>query len=224
MGRPLRSSIGNIVYHALNRSNTRIRIFSGQSDYAAFERLIWQACSRVSMRLLAYCIMPNHFHLVLWPRENGDLTAFMAWLELTHAQRWHSYRGNVGTGHLYQGRFKSFPVADDEHLITLGRYVEGNALRTGLVARAEDWRWGSLWWFSHQSLEATKWLEAWPVEKPADWIEYVNDLPKKAEVDMIRTCIRRGRPLGSEEWQRDMACNLGLGLTLHPRGRPRKRP
>jgi putative transposase len=97
------------------------------------------------MRLLSYCLMPNHWHLVLWPRADGELSDFGHWLTLTHTQRWHAHYHNVGTGHLYQGRFKSFPVARDEHFLQLCRYVERNPLRAGLVRRAEAWQWGSLW-------------------------------------------------------------------------------
>ena len=92
------------------------------------------------MRLLAYCVMPNHWHLVLWPREDGDLSTFVGWLTLTHTQRWHAHRHSVGSGHVYQGRFKSFLVESDEHLWTVCRYVERNAFRAGLCERAEQWR------------------------------------------------------------------------------------
>ena len=135
---------GGLVYHALNRANARQTIFDDDGDYEAFERVLAEAVDRHVMRLLAYCVMPNHFHLVLWPRADGDLSRFMRWLTLTHTQRWHAHHHTAGTGHLYQGRFRSFPVQDDGHLLTLCRYVERNALRAGLVGRAEDWRWGSL--------------------------------------------------------------------------------
>ena len=145
MGRPLRVAPGELIYHVLNRANGRQRLFDDDGDYRAFERVMTQACSRVSMRLLAYCVMPNHWHLVVWPRQDGDLSRFMNWLTLTHTQRWHTHRQTVGTGHLYQGRFKSFVVQTDEHLLTVCRYVERNALRAGLVERAEAWRWRARW-------------------------------------------------------------------------------
>ena len=110
MGRPLRSTSADVVYHVLNRANARTMLFDDDGDYAAFERVLAQACERVSMRLLAYCVMPNHWHLVVWPRRDGDLSRFMNWLTLTHTQRWHQHRHTVGDGHVYQGRFKSFPV------------------------------------------------------------------------------------------------------------------
>ena len=115
-------------------------IFEKEEDYEAFERVLQEAVERVEMRLLAYCLMPNHWHLVAWPREDKELSRFTGWLTLTHTQRWHAHRGTTGTGHLYQGRFKSFPVQSDAHFLTVCRYVERNALRANLVACAEDWR------------------------------------------------------------------------------------
>jgi putative transposase len=144
MGRPPRAAEGGLVYHALNRANARLSIFDEAGDYAAFLRVLEEAVSRHEMRLLAYCVMPNHFHLILWPRGDGDLSRFMRWLTLTHTQRRHAHRHSAGSGHLYQGRFKSFPIQDDDHFLVACRYVERNALRAGFVARAETWPWGSL--------------------------------------------------------------------------------
>src|SRR5262250_2597411 len=110
----------------------------------------------------------NHWHLVLWPQREGELTAFVRWLTHTHTQRWHAHYHTSGTGHLYQGRFKSFPIEQDDHLYTVLRYVERNSLRADLVPRVQDWRWSSL----HQrvnkgSLHSL--LHPWPVPMPADW-------------------------------------------------------
>ena len=129
------------------------------------------------MRLLASCLMHNHFHLVLWPRADGDLSRFMRWLTLAHTQRWHAHCHSAGSGHLYQGRFKSFPVQSDEHLYTVCRYVERKALRTGLVVRAEQWRWGSLWWTTHAAAGGSTALPltAWPIPSPLDWVDRVNN-------------------------------------------------
>src|SRR3989304_5491880 len=145
MGRPLRPASGGVVYHVLNRANARARIFDHDADYAAFLRIGAEAVRRVRVHVLAYCIMPNHWHLIVRPREDGDLSRFTGWLTLTHTQRWHAHRHTTGTGHLYQGRFKSFPVQTDEHFLMLCRYVERNPLRANLVERAEQWPWSSLW-------------------------------------------------------------------------------
>src|SRR5208283_908834 len=145
MGRPKRADDGDLIYHVLNRANARMTIFEKDHDYEAFERILEEAVERTRTRLLAYCLMPDHWHLIVWPRQDGELSRFVGWLTLTHTQRWHAHRHNAGTGHLYQGRFKSFPVQEDEHLRVLCRYVERNPLAASLVKRSEDWRWSSLW-------------------------------------------------------------------------------
>ncbi len=153
MGRPHRAAVGGYAYHVLNRANARLTIFNGARDYESFERLLAEAVERTGTRLLAYCLMPNHWHLVVWPKEDGELSRFVGWLTLTHTQRWHAHRHSAGAGHLYQGRFKSFPIQTDDHFYTVARYVERNALRAKLVRRAEAWRWGSLYRWLHGSAE-----------------------------------------------------------------------
>jgi putative transposase len=174
MGRAIRTVAGGFAYHVLNRANARMRIFDKSEDYEAFERILVEAVRRVKMRLLAYCVMPNHWHLVLWPREDGDLSTFVGWLTLTHTQRWHAHRHSVGSGHVYQGRFKSFLVESDESLWTVCRYVERNALRAGLCRRAEQWRWSSLWRREFGDAESRQVLCKWPIDVPKDWAKRVN--------------------------------------------------
>src|SRR5688572_18775236 len=145
MPRKPRVCPGGMVFHVMNRSVGRVTLFKTDADYAAFEAILAGAVQRFDMRLLAYCLMPNHFHQVLWPRRDGDVSQFMRWLTVTHSNRWHANHRTTGTGHLYQGRFKSFPVETDNHLLGLWRYVERNALRAGLVKRSRQWRWSSLW-------------------------------------------------------------------------------
>ena len=223
MGRPLRAAEGGLIYHCLNRANARLAIFTKDDDFEAFERVLAEAIARHDMRLLAYCVMRNHFHLVLWPKADGDLSRFMRWLTLTHTQRWHAHRHSAGSGHLYQGRFKSFPVQSDEHLYTVCRYVERNALRAGLVMRAEQWRWGSLWWMTNAAAGASPALPLtpWPIARPADWVDRVNTPLSRLEEEAILRCIRRGQPFGAPEWQTATASRLGLESTFRPRGRPK---
>ena len=170
--------------------------------------------------------MPNHWHLVLWPRADGELTAFCRRLAHTHTQRWHAHHGTAGTGHLYQGRFKSFPVEPDEHhLPWVIRYVERNALRAGLVGRAGDWRWCSLWRRQQRGgpdPTTNRMLADWPVERPDDWVERVNRAETDAESDALRLALRRGRPFGSDLWQRRTVDRFGLEFTLRPPHRPAK--
>jgi putative transposase len=199
-------------------------IFEDEGDYAAFERVLSEAVKRYDMRLLSYCIMPNHFHLVVWPSGDGDLSRFMRWVTLTHTQRWHAQRGTAGSGHVYQGRFKSFPVQDDGHLVTVCRYVERNPLKAGLVARAEEWRWGSLWRqvpsrkLTDDEVPA---LSLWPVERPAGWLRRVNTPLRPAEEVAMKRSLERGQPLGDPEWQSQTAARLGLESTFRARRRPK---
>ena len=140
MPRSRRNAPGGYVYHVLNRANSRRDIFERPGDYRAFEETLAEVQERIPMRILAWCLMPNHWHLLLWPERDGELSNYMRLVTLTHTQRWHAYRRSAGTGHVYQGRFKSFVVQHDAHFLTVCRYVEGNALRACLVGRAEQWR------------------------------------------------------------------------------------
>ncbi|MCI0333335.1 MAG: hypothetical protein L0228_08950 [Planctomycetes bacterium] len=150
------------------------------------------------------------------------MPAFMQQLTNTHVMRWHAHHGTSGSGHLYQGRFKSFPVETDDHFYTVVRYVERNALRARLMARAEEWRWSSLWQREFGATEMRAALHRWPVAMPTDWVRYVNRPQAEAELKAVRHAIRRGSPFGSSQWQVRTANRLGLEWTLRPRGRPRK--
>ena len=211
------------MYHVLNRAVARRPLFEKDGDYEAFERVLAQAMREQPTRLLAYCLMPNHWHMVLWPRHEGELSAFVRWLTHTHTMRWHAHYHTSGTGHLYQGRFKSFPLATDDHFYTVVRYVERNALRANLVSKAERWRWSSLWQRQHPESKLAALLHAWPLDEPRDWVDLVNAAQTKAEVEAIRRAVVRGCPFGPESWQKRMAKRLGLEYTLRPRGRPRKK-
>lgn len=222
MGRPLRPTLGGHIYHVLNRANGRRQIFDAESDYAAFERVLAEACQRVSMRLLSYCVMPNHWHLLLWPYRDGDLSNFMRWLTLTHTQRWHAHRNSVGTGHLYQGRFKSFLVQTDGHLLAACRYVERNPLRAKLVDQADAWPWGSLWRREHGSAGRKALLSEWPVTRPAQWVNWVNQSESEEELARLRQSVVRNQPFGQESWVSEIVERLELASTVRPQGRPRK--
>jgi REP element-mobilizing transposase RayT len=142
MPRPKRVAPAGYCYHVLNRGNARQEVFHKPADYAAFLRLFDEAHVRCPMRILAYCLMPNHFHLVLWPQEDGDLSRWMQWLQTTHVRRYHEHFKTCG--HVWQGRFKAFPIQEDDHLLTILRYVERNPLRAGLVTAVDGWQWNSL--------------------------------------------------------------------------------
>ena len=166
--------------------------------------------------------MPSHWHLVVWPREDGELSRFTGWLTLTHTQRWHAHRHSTGSGHVYQGRFKSFPLQDDEHFFTVCRYVERNAMRAGLVERAEDWRWGSLHLWQQGSAQEKALLAPWPLRRLANWVQEVNVPQTEAELAALRRAVNRGCPFGQALWSDQIVRRLGLESTLRPQGRPKK--
>jgi putative transposase len=169
---------------------------------------------------VSYVLMPNHWHLVVWPQHDGQLSTWAQWLTVTHVRRWHAHHHSAGTGPVYQGRFKSFPVQEDEHYFTVCRSVERNPLRATLVARAEAWRWSSLW----HRVQATgvPWLSDGPLPLPGHWTEYVNGAQTEGELAAVRTAVARGAPFGDECWQKQTAVILGLESALRRAGRPKK--
>ena len=209
------------VFHCLNRAVARLTLFEKEEDYLAFERVMEEAWCREPIRILDYTVMPNHWHFVLWPETDNQVTDFLRWLTNTHTMRWHAHYGTSGTGHLYQGRFKSFPVEDDDHLYAVLRYVERNPVRANLVNRVEDWRYGSVWRRLSGRETLSRLLAEWPVPVPTDWLKYVNQPQTNSELKALRHSVRRGTPFGSCSWMSQTAARLGLTHTLRPRGRPK---
>ena len=222
MPRRLRVASGGYVYHVLNRAAGRARIFRKTRDYEAMLEVIAQAKERLPMRVLGWCLMPNHWHFVLWPRGDGDLSEFMRWLTVTHTQRWHAAHRTAGTGPLYQGRFKSFPIQKDNHLWAVLRYVERNPLRANLVERLDQWRWSS---FRRRTHGAPAGLVGdGPLPLPRRWRRRVESPGTEAELAALQRSLSRGAPFGESSWQKQTAKRLDLQSTLRPRGRPRKAP
>jgi len=220
MSRPERIALGGYVYHVLNRANGRLRIFRREDDFLAFEKILADAVAMFSMRLCGYCILGNHWHLLLWPRGDGDLPVFMRWVSLTHVQRYHTSHATIGIGHLYQGRYKSFPVQGDLHYLRVLRYIESNPLRAGLVSEADQWPWSS--YAVRRGRESAVALTLGPVELPSHWARLVHETLQPADVAAIGNSARRGSPLGDARWVAATAQRLRLQSTMRPRGRPRK--
>ena len=187
MPRTPRVTTANYVYHVLNRAAKRGLLFVQPADYSAFEDLLKEARERIPIRILAYCLMPNHWHLLLWPFGDGDLSRFIKWLSTTHAVRWNRTYESIGNGAVYQSRFKSIPVEPGFHLYWAWRYVERNALRANLVKRAQDWPWGSL---GRRTLgPRPEWLDDGPVKLPSDWNDLVNLPPNKRGTQGVPSTI-----------------------------------
>ncbi|MBW2599856.1 MAG: transposase [Deltaproteobacteria bacterium] len=219
MPRIARGLADGFVYHVINRGNGRQEIFHKDGDYQAFVNLMIEAKTRYSIKMLAYCLMPNHFHMVLIPLRAEDLSRCMQWLMTSHVRRYHTHYGT--SGHVWQGRFKSFIIQNDSHLLTVLRYVEGNPVRAGLVDSAKDWLWSS-----HKETSGVKsclLIDEIPVELPDDWGKYVDTPLIEKELERLRQGVNRQAPYGSPDWQIRISKEHGLGSTLRPRGRPVKR-
>ncbi len=208
-----------VPFHVLNRGACRQVLFEDPFDYRAFVASTAWAMHRIPVKLLAYCLMPNHFHLVIQPVEDGQLSRFMKCLEGTHSKRWHLHRDSTGNGAVYQGRFKAFPIQSDRHFYAVCRYVERNALRAGLVDRAEDWPWGSLA-VSCERVHGLA-LSEWPLVRPSDWVQRVNEGEGQEQLAALRVSVASGRPFGAPDWVVATSADLGLGSILQPRGRPK---
>jgi putative transposase len=230
MPRQARHAPGGLIYHVLNRGVGRQILFRHDDDYAAFVRVLAEVLAAQPMRVLGWCLMGNHWHLVLWPQRDGELARFMQRLTITHVRRWVEQRHRVGWGSVYQGRYKSFVVQDDAHLLTVLRYVERNPVRAGIVKRAEKWRWSSLGQLA--AALATAGAQAdepiaprieiarWPVARRTDWIKWVNRPQRQSELQAIQRSLAHNRPFGSDAWTSQMETRLGLG-PLRGRGRPK---
>lgn len=217
MPRPRRIVPANYVFHVLNRGCDRRAIFTHPKHYANFVSLMATAAGRCGVRILAYCLMPNHWHLLLWPTSDGAITAFIHWLCTCHVSQMARERG-AGAGHLYQGRFRCFVVETADYYYRAAVYVEDNARRAGLAARAEDWRWSSA---SERAPGAERWLVVpGPLALPDDCLTIVNRGASADDLDRLRGCSVTDRPYGSHGWATLTADRLGLGQRLRPCGRP----
>lgn len=210
MSRIARGLLAGQTYHILNRGNGGATVFHKHGDYQAFIELLGSAKARFPVRLFAFCVMPNHFHLVLQVETPGVLGPFMQWWLTSHVRRYRQHYG--GSGHVWQGRFKSFPIQQDEHLLTVLRYVLWNPVRAGLVHQLREWRWSSL--------RAPALVDPCPVPLPADSTGWIDQPLSDREVDALRSCVTRQAPYGATEWQATIAAQVGLESTLRPRGRP----
>jgi putative transposase len=202
-----------LAYHVLNRGNGRATLFHKDADYRAFCDLLATATAKFPVALLGFCIMPNHFHLVLQPHTPEALSMMMQWWLTSHVRRYH--RHYHSSGHVWQGRFKSFPIQQDAHLLTVLRYVLLNPVRAGLVPHATQWPWSSL--------NPAYPPAPWPVAPPDDWaLRWLATPLPEDDLTQLRTCVNRQAPFGASDWMTRIATALGLESTLRPRGRPQK--
>lgn len=216
MPRVARGLADGLIYHIINRGNGRQLVFHAEGDYRAFVNLMVEASERYPVKVLAWCIMPNHFHLLVSPERADDLSRWMQWFMTSHVRRYHSFYKS--SGHVWQGRYKSFIVQEDTHLLTVVRYIEGNPVRAQIVPSAKDWSWSS-----HRGRVGVtdSCAENLPIELPSDWTGYVDQPINEGELGRIQTSMQRQTPYGSPPWQTRICRELGLESTLKPKGRPK---
>lgn len=202
--------------HVVNRASVRAKLFHAPSDYDLFVALLARAVEKFELPLMAYCVMPNHWHLVVASVSVCELSRSMQWLTGVHAMRWCRDHPRRGPGPVYQDRFRSIPVQAGISLHRVLRYVERNAAAAQLTARAEDWRWSS----AHQRLQNCNGpkLRAIELLPPDDWLRYLNEPTPSPD---IAYAIRRNLPLGDETWVQSRREALGLPEPRR-RGRPCK--
>jgi len=215
-----RLASGRYIFHVFNRAIQGLTLFESEADYEAFLRVLVETCKCVPMRALAYVIMPNHWHFVLWPFEDCGLSDFMKRLSATHASRWRAARGNKGRGAVYQGRYKAIAVQHGAHFVRVCRYVERNPVRARLVARAEDWSWGSASPAAHS--EGRPALAEWPVQRPQTWLEMLNVPEPVRSLNAIRSAIATGRHYGTPSWRLLTSRELRWRSGLRMPGRPKQ--
>jgi putative transposase len=222
MPRTARVAPGGQVYHVLNRSVGKTKLFGKDAEFEAFQRVMIEAHQRHPMRILSYALLSNHWHFVVWPRKDGELADFFRWLAHTHAMRWKRSHRRAGNGRLYQGRYKSFLVQRDDNLLSVLRYVERAPLEARLVEKAQLWRFSSLGARTQGDREVKALLAPWPVERPPNWTAQVNAPLSAQEVRRIEVSIERSRPFGNADWVTRTTSRLGLEHTVRPEGRPPK--
>jgi len=218
MPRVVRGLADSLVYHVVNRGNGRQEVFHKDKDYEAFIELMKQAKERYPVKIFSYCLMPNHFHIAVKPDKGDELSKWMQWLMTSHVRRYHRHYGS--SGHIWQGRFKSFIVQDDSHLLIVMRYIEGNPVRAKLVKSASEWRWSSHKETIRKNLGRL--LDEVPITLPDEWEKYVDEPLTEKELEKIRESVNRQSPYGDNDWRIEICRKYGLESTMRKKGRPAK--
>lgn len=219
MPRVARGLADNQIYHIINRGNRRETVFHDKYDYERFLKLLEESKQRYEINIYAYCLMPNHFHIVVYTNDAQSLSKALHWISSSYV-RYYNKKYKI-SGHLWQGRYKSFIVQQDSYLLVLLKYVEANPKRANIVKRCEDFKYSSA--YNRINKIDDNILDIVPIELPNNWSNYINDKENKTDIDYIRNSIERQSPLGDELWQVNLAKKYGLESTLNPRGRPRKK-
>jgi putative transposase len=228
MPRPLRPIEDGLVYHVIDRGNSRQDVFHKKGDFEAFLAALADLKERKPFELYGYCLLNNHFHLLIRP-TGAAISRIMQSLLVSHTQRYHKhYRSG---GHVWQGRFKSPVIQNDEHLLTVLRYIEANPLRARLVKRGEDYPWSS--YRVHglgesnplvDPLISYQEISPYAGVRQAKWADRIHRPIEDETLQAIRRSATAGLPYGDQAWVKRLAKKLDLDLSIRPRGRPRKEP
>jgi putative transposase len=228
MGRLPRTIDDGLVYHAFNRGNNSADVFFDDSDRVAFLEALVKTKEHYPFRLIGYCLMTNHFHLLLRPEDGQTISRILQSLTVTHTSRYH--KRHQTSGHVWQGRFKSPVIQDDLHLLVVLRYIEANPVRAKIVADPGEYRWSSF--LCHGLGQEDPLISPFPeweelgrsaAERRKRWRSKVRARQSEAEVQSVRSSLQTGRPFGASEWTEQMAERLGIALVPRPRGRPPKK-
>lgn len=222
MPRQPRIDIAGEVYHVINRANAKSWIFESSGDRTAVIEALAETLKKIPIDIFGFCIMSNHWHFAVRPRADGDMGKFFGKFTQKVTQRWHKYHQTVGSGHLFQGRFKTFLVQTDSYFIQLMKYIEANPLRARLVSRAEEWPWSSLTLRQEKSELATLILSTWPLNIPENYLDQVNEPLPKVFLEQVRGSVARGRPLGDNVWVQAKIDKYSLEHTVRQPFRPQK--
>jgi putative transposase len=218
MPRAARNVIDGFFYHVLNRGNDKQTIFHKDKDFEAFLELMKKAKELFPVDVLAYCLMPNHYHFLVSPPLAENLSKWAHWFTSVHVAHYHNHYKT--SGHIWQGRFKTFLVQGDDHFISVLRYVEGNPVRASLVNSAHEWPWSS-----HKfriGLNTSSLVDQLPLPLPPDWGKFVNQTMKPDELNEMRKCIAHSLPFGNEEWKQKLSGQYGIKCYRKKAGRPKK--
>ena len=208
MPRPLRHCPGGYIFHVLNRANSRNQIYNRNFDYQNFIDIVREAQITYGTKILAYCLMPNHWHFLLQPQHDDELSHFIRWISVTHTRRYRLANKSWGEGPLYQGRFKSFAIKSDNHCLIVKRYIERNPLRADLVSKAQDWVWSSLGQYFAPVAKLP--IISGGLTQQLSWCDHVNQPQSESEIASIRDCLAKGKPYGDPAWTKDASVRLKL--------------
>ncbi|MDO9490517.1 MAG: transposase [Sphingomonadaceae bacterium] len=217
MARLARFVLPGAPHHVTQRGNRRQPTFFSDDDYRRYLALIAAGCRDAGTSCWAYCLMPNHVHLILAPENEGGLRR-----ALGEARRQYTRAVNFREGwrgYLWQGRFASFPM-DEAHVLACARYVELNPVRARLVERPEDWRWSSA--AAHLAGKGDALVDVAPLlERVGDWRALLDSGLDAAEHKALQASERTGRPLGDKAWLERLEAHSGRAVVPRKAGRPK---